>query len=105
MEPALADSLTGGGIVLSGAALLKIVEMYFAARRAKESKTDNPLAVEQTQQQALWKDNARDHADLFDRMRRVEADVAGHTAAILGMKDMLNKIYDMVSKLYTREVP
>lgn len=108
VQPALAaageaaSSTSGDGIAFAlggGAvgAIATLVGSWLKSRRL------DPLRTEQTQQQALWKENARDHTDIFDRLRKVEADVAGHSAAILGMKDLLNKIYEMVQKLYTRE--
>lgn len=112
VQPFLADagsSATGGdgvAFAIGGTALGAICTALVNIWRSRNQRTEiapNPLAVEQTAQQALWKDNARDHADIFDRLRKVEADVAGHTAAIISMKDMLNKIYDMVTKLYLKE--
>ena len=105
MDSSLADSLTGGGIVLSGAMVMKLAEMWFAARRAREQKTEispTPLPVEQSSQQALWKDNAKDHADIFDRLRKVEAETAAQRAEIENTKTMQGRMFDMISALYDR---
>lgn len=111
VQPFLAEASsasTGGdgvAFAIGGTALGAICTALVNIWRSRNQKTEiapNPLAVEQTAQQALWKENAKDHANLFERLRKVEAEVAGHTAAILAMKEMQNRIYDMVSKLYEK---
>ena len=111
VQPFLADAASatsGDGVAFAiggtalGALCTALVNIW-RARNQKTEITPNPLVQEQSAQQALWKDNARDHADIFERLRKVEADVAGHAAAILSMKDLLNKIYDMVTKLYLKD--
>ena len=101
--------MDGLQLTIGGAALTTIGGVLGALARAwcsRHQRTEiepNPLVQEQSSQQALWKKNEADHADIFARLRKVEADVAGHTAAILSMKDLLNKIYDMVTKLYLKD--
>lgn len=93
-----------GIIIGSGAvgAIAALIGSWIKARYSKTTVEPNPLEIQQTSNQALWKDNAKDHADIFDRLRKVEADVAGHSQAIIALKDLQNKIYDMVSKLYEK---
>lgn len=93
-------SLAIGGS--TGAAIVAAAAKLWAARNQRTVVEPDPLHVEQSQQQALWKDNASDHANLFERMRKLEAEVSGHTQAILAMKDMQSHIYDMVTKLYEK---
>ena len=95
---------TAGIIIGSGAvgAICALLGSWIKARYSRTTVEPNPLEVQQTATQAIWKENARAHADLFERLRKVEADVAGHNAAIIALKDLQNKIYDMVSKLYEK---
>lgn len=111
VQPFLADgasATSGDGVAFAiggtalGALCTALVNIW-RTRNQKTEITPNPLVQEQSAQQALWKDNAHDHTEIFDRLRKVEADVAGHTAAIFSMKDLLNKIYDMVTKLYLKD--
>lgn len=105
MDAELTSSITGGGIVLSGAMVMKLAEMWFAARRAREQKTEispTPFPVEQSAQQALWKKNEADHADIFNRLRQVEAETAAQRAEIENAKTLQARMFNMISALYDR---
>ena len=91
VQPFLADgasATSGDGVAfaIGGTALGALCTALVNIWRARNQKTEiapNPLVQEQSAQQALWKDNARDHADIFDRLRKVEADVAGDRKSVV----------------------
>lgn len=97
-----ADGLAfaAGGTALG--AIATLVGSWLKARYTRTTIAQDPLRVEQSQFQAHCKDNAKDHDDIFTRLRKVEADLAGQNQAILALKDMQNRIYDMVSGLYKK---
>ena len=89
-----------GGTALG--AVVTLIGSWIKARYTRTTIAQDPLRVEQSQFQAHCKDNAKDHDDLFSRLRKVEADLAGHGQAIIALKDMQNRIYDIVSELYKK---
>lgn len=97
-----ADGLAfaAGGTALGAVATL--VGSWLKARYTRTTIAQDPLRVEQSQFQAHCKDNARELTDIFTRLRKVEAELAGQGQAILALKDMQNRIYDMVSSLYKK---
>ena len=50
----------------------------------------------------FWKKNEADHADIFSRLRKVEAETAAQRADIENAKVMQGRMFDMVSALYDR---
>ena len=53
-----------------------------AIQQTKTTIANDPLRIEQTGYQATMKKNDAEHADLFNRMRIVEAELAGIKATI-----------------------
>ena len=84
-------------------------EQKIRAEIASELKTkilNDPLTVEQSSYQATMKLNAEQHTDLFNRMRIVEAELAGIKATITakfdGLSAQLMETREMVRSLYDK---
>ena len=76
------------------------------ASELKAKIVNDPLTVEQSSYQATMKLNAEQHADLFNRMRIVEAELAGIKATITakfdGLSAQLMETREMVRSLYDK---
>lgn len=96
-------SLTVGGAALT--TLGGIAGALIEAWRARHQRTEiapDPLRTEQTPGQVSWKENAHDHRDLFDRLRRVEADVSGLKSDVRAVNANFDRMYDMITALYEK---
>lgn len=96
-------SLTIGGAALT--ALGGIAGAWIKAWSARHQKTEitpDPLHTEQTPAQVSWKENAEDHRDIFDRLRRVEADVSGLKSDVKAVNTNLDRMYNMITALYDK---
>lgn len=95
---------TTGIAVTTGAlgVICGVVSTWIKARFSKTKVEPDPLHVEQSQEQALWKENAKDHSNIFDRLRLVESNVASHQASLTSLKDMQDKMYCMITALYEK---
>ena len=82
--------MDGLQLTIGGAALTTIGGVLGALARAWCSR------------QALWKKNEADHADLFERLRKVEAETAAQRADIENAKVMQGRMFEMISALYDR---
>ena len=94
-------SLTiGGGL---GAAIVSaIVKIYTARAHAAETKIPQPCLTEQSAYQAAMKDNARDHEDIFKRLRNNESAIATLMERSIAHGKILDRMADQVSSLYDR---
>ena len=67
---------------------------------------NDPLHVEQSGYQAQMKNNEKDHTDLFNRLRVLEAEVAGIKATITakfdGLSAQMMETREMVRSLYDK---
>ena len=76
------------------------------ASELKAKIVNDPLTVEQSSYQETMKLNAEQHADLFNRMRIVEAELAGIKATITakfdGLSAQLMETREMVRSLYDK---
>lgn len=100
-------SLTIGGTALT--VIGGIAGAWIKAWSARHQKTEispNPLSVEQTAYQAAMKDNAGDHANLFDRVRALEKQHAALDAKVDAkfdaISEQLRETKDMVRQLFER---
>lgn len=100
--------MDGLQLTIGGAALTTIggvigaLGKAWCSRNQRTEISPNPLVQEQSSQQALWKKNEADHADIFSRLRKVEAETAAQRADIENAKVMQGRMFDMVSALYDR---
>jgi len=96
-------SLTIGGAALTtiGGIIGAIVKAY-TARNQRTEISPNPLQTEQTPMQVSWKENNEDHRDIFDRLRRVESEVAALKSDVLGVKTNIDRMYNMITAMYER---
>ena len=115
---AAAASGDDGGIVASGtvtvgASIVTGILTYLATKRHSDKVSKSvsqavpqPCLTEQTGYQAAMKANEKDHADLFNRMRIVEAELAGIKATITakfdGLSAQLMETREMVRSLYDK---
>ena len=76
------------------------------ATELKAKIVNDPLTVEQSSYQTTMKLNAEQHTDLFNRMRIIEAEVAGIKATISakfdGLSAQLMETREMVRSLYDK---
>ena len=96
--------LQAGGIFISGAAGVKIVEIVVRAWSARNQKTkiDPPIPpvdvrvsdpfVRRSEFEKHVSDNARDHENLFGRMNRNDRDTSEIRGILTGMRDDLSAI-------------
>lgn len=82
-------------------------ESDLRAEIANELRTriiNDPLHVqnEQTAGQAWWKDNAKDHADIFNRLRNNESAIATLMERSIAQGKTLDRMADQVGSLYDR---
>ena len=100
--------MDGLQLTIGGAALTTIGGVIGARGKAwcsRNQRTEispNPVVQEQSSQQALWKKNEADHADIFSRLRKVEAETAAQRADIENAKVMQGRMFEMISALYDR---
>lgn len=71
-------------------------------KHAEETKVPQPLVQEQTSGQAWWKDNAKDHEDIFNRLRNNESAIATLMERSIAQGKTLDRMADQVSSLYDR---
>ena len=71
-------------------------------KHAEETKVPQPLVQEQTPGQAWWKDNAKDHEDIFNRLRKNESAIATLMERSIAQGKTLDRMADQVSSLYDR---
>ena len=101
------DTLTTLISILAGAGGVVGGKMW-GEKSAKKVKADipQPCLTEQTGYQAAMKANEKDHADLFNRMRIVEAELSGIKATITakfdGLSSQLMETREMVRSLYDK---
>ena len=101
-----------GGVVggkLWGDRSAKREERKIRAEIAEELKAklvNDPLHVEQSGYQAVMKENAADHNDLFTRLRTVETEIAAVKATMAAkfdsMSGQLMETKEMVRQLFDR---
>ena len=94
-------SLSIGG-TLGAAIVAAIVKIYTAKQHAAETKVPQPLVQEQTSGQAWWKDNAKDHEDIFKRLRNNESAIATLMERSIAQGKTLDRMADQVGSLYDR---
>ena len=106
----------GGGIWIGRKGGESAAEKTFEKREqeirtqiANELRTkilNDPLHVEQSGYQAQMKNNEKDHTDLFNRLRVLEAEVAGIKATITakfdGLSAQIMETREMVRSLYDK---
>lgn len=112
MAAAAAAETTGDGIVAKGTLVVgsgvvsSILTWLAAKKHAEKTAVPQPCLTEQTGYQAAMKANEKDHADLFNRMRIVEAELAGIKATITakfdGLSAQLMETREMVRSLYDK---
>ena len=101
------DTLTTLISILAGAGGVVGGKMW-GEKAAKKVKAElpQPLEIEQTSYQATMKNNEKDHTDLFNRLRILEAEVAGIKATIAakfdGLSAQMMETREMVRSLYER---
>lgn len=97
-------SLTIGGAALTtiGGIIGSILKAWSSKKHAEATAVPQPLQQEQTATQAAWKENAHDHADLFDRMRKNESAIATLMERSIAQGKTLDRMADQVSSLYDR---
>ena len=94
-------SLTIGGTM--GAAIVSaVVKIWTAKQHAAETKIPQPCMTEQSAYQAAMKDNARDHEDIFTRLRNNEAQIAILLERSNTQGKTLDRIADQMAALYDR---
>ena len=108
----LADILTNGGLVISGAALARIADLAMKAWSSRNQRTEispSPFGVEvldrkQTLEscRANMAQNTVEHADLFKRVASVEQRTAMLDERTLGIVTQLKSIGDDVKSLLKR---
>lgn len=95
-----------GSLVVGSGVVSSIVTWLAAKRHAERTAIPQPCITEQTGYQAAMKNNEKDHADLFNRMRIVEAELAGIKATITakfdGLSAQLMETREMVRSLYDK---
>ena len=76
------------------------------ANELKAKVLNDPLHVEQSSYQATMKNNEKDHTDLFNRLRVLEAEVSGIKATITakfdGLSAQMMETREMVRSLYDK---
>lgn len=80
-------------------------EQEIRAKIANELRTsvlNDPLHVEQSAYQAMMKDNAKDHADIFNRLRNNESAIATLMERSIAQDKILDRMADQVGSLYDR---
>ena len=111
MAAAAASGDDGGiyasGTVTVGASVVTGILTWIAAKKhAEKTSVPQPCLTEQTGYQAAMKANEKDHTDLFNRMRIVEAELAGIKATITakfdGLSAQLMETREMVRSLYDK---
>lgn len=104
------EAETTGILISSGAvgALCGVASAWIKAKFGQKVKADipQPCMTEQTGYQAGQKKNEADHADLFGRVRLLEADMAGVKATIAakfdGLSAQMMETREMVRSLYEK---
>lgn len=82
-------------------------EQKLRAEIANELRTkivNDPLNIEQTPYQASMKANASEHREIFDRLRKCEANVATLMERSISQGKILDRMADQVGQLYDRIV-
>lgn len=110
VAPFLADAQASSGpdgvaFAAGGAALGAFATLAGAWIKARFSRTavvPDPVRTEASAQQDRKDQNDEAHADLFGRMRVVEAEVAALKAETRGVQQMQARMFDMISALYER---
>ena len=93
----IAEIIQGGGLVISGAALVKLLDFgvrWFTARNSRTTVDPTPLPVDKVDKYVTRgefnkhvEDNARDHENLFGRLNRNDRETSE-------IKGMLSTIID-----------
>lgn len=100
--------MDGLSLTIGGAALTTIGGIAgawikaWSARNQRTEITPDPIHTEQSTNQALWKSNDKDHTDIFDRLRKVEADVSGLKSDVRAVNTNLDRMYNMIAALYDK---
>jgi len=124
MNTLLADAVASGQDWISGQTLIAVISAIFGGggivyggwkgRQAKEeaerrlvsgtvhAQIPQPLTQEQSANQASWKDNAHDHENLFNRMSKVEKDVARIEAKTDATFQFIQKQLDQLTNMTTQ---
>ena len=92
------------GIIISTAVATKALDVALAWVKAKFAKNPQPFITEQTSYQAAMKANAKDHGDIFDRLRKCEANIATLMERTISQGKILDRMADQVGQLYDRIV-
>ncbi len=82
-------------------------EQKLRAEIANELRTkivNDPLNIEQTPHQAAMKSNTAEHREIFDRLRKCEANVATLMERSISQGKTLDRMADQVGQLYDRIV-
>ena len=101
------DTLTTILSILAGAGGVVGGKMWGekSARKVK-AEVKQPFEIEQSAYQASMKNNEKDHTDLFNRLRVLEAEVAGIKATITakfdGLSAQIMETREMVRSLYDK---
>ena len=97
-------SLTIGGAALTtiGGIIGSVLKAWSTKRHAEETKIPQPCMTEQSAYQAWCKDNARDHEDIFKRLRNNESAIATLMERSIAQGKILDRMADQVSSLYDR---
>ena len=90
------------GIIISTAVATKALDVALAWVKAKFAKNPQPFLTEQSAYQAWCKDNARDHADIFNRLRNNESAIATLMERSIAQGKTLDRMADQVGSLYDR---
>lgn len=97
-------SLTLGGA--TGAAIVTAIVKIWTSRNQKTELSPDPIRTEQSNLQVAWKDNAKDHENIFARMQAQEiklAELSGRVdAQFKNIEKQLDTVTDMLSKLFDR---
>jgi hypothetical protein len=98
----LADIIQNGGLVLSGAALVKlggIAAKVWAARNGKTEVANDPLNIRKEDKfvtrgefNRYCEDNARDHENMFARLNRNDILTSEINGKLAGIKEDLTLI-------------
>jgi len=103
------DADTTGLVISSGAigALCGVASTWIKAKfgqrtRIEPNPSPFPVQNEQTSNQAHWKDNSHDHENLFNRMSKVEKDVARIEAKTDATFQFIQRQLDQLTNMTTQ---
>ena len=93
-----------GSLVVGSGVISALVTWLAAKKHAEKTSVPQPCVTEQTSYQAAMKSNAKDHGDIFDRLRKCEANIATLMERTISQGKILDRMADQVGQLYDRIV-